>query len=222
MKFNLNLAIVILLVSSCSITKMRYSRGFNTNFELCLKKDKTEVQELKANKAVKKQHKTATTVTLTETQAPTNTTTAEGIANNEPNTADVVTTVKKTSQPKLAKALLKPIQAVKNKLTAKQQEEGPMEPNVKLGAFLFYTSWAITLITSLAAIALSEVLVTILSLAFLAGFVLCVVGRQRIKRSDYAYSGMGLATSVIILFLIQLFLLLIYLMLIILLVAIFI
>lgn len=75
----------------------------------------------------------------------------------------------------------------------------PVEPTVRMAAYLFYGGIIASFIPYINFIAY---------LAMTAGFILAIIGLRNLKLSDYAYRGYGLALSIVILYLLGLILML--------------
>lgn len=87
----------------------------------------------------------------------------------------------------------------------------PIEPNVRIAAWLYYGGLAVSYLLG----SMSAAVSAIAGIAVLAGFVLAWVGLSNIRDSGGAYRGKGIAISIIVLTIISI----IYLMLLILLLA---
>jgi hypothetical protein len=206
MKNTVKLCVVILLItmSSCGvITKARYGNGLKLNVEFNgfkREKQKEKTTTIRVSRKDKALEKTVEKETLTEvvdtaiSMVPSVSASIEKIADEEKNK------VSKTK--KFFNGAKKVIKAEVAKVVAqkpnKRNGEGPMEPNTLVAAILFYGSIVLQVALSFSEFAFIPGLSTVLSLCVLAGFILAIVGLHKHKRSDYAYSGYGLALSIVI------------------------
>lgn len=86
-----------------------------------------------------------------------------------------------------------------------QNYRPPIEPNVKIGAILFYGGILTNIFLSgVSSAVAANVLGIIVSIAILLGFILSWIGLSNIRDSGGAFRGKGIAISVIILFILGL------------------
>lgn len=194
-------AVFILVLTSCgTLTPMRYSRGFKSNFEFGLGKKENKLERQVAVKAVKKQPlitgKSENTILTDDVLAnKVSDFSVQTVIEKDKTTVPINTRKKKLTL--INKRIKSPLVQLNN-IVHTTDESRPMEPNVKWAAISFFGGILLTYVIPYA------------SLLTLLGFILAIVGKGKIKQSNYAYSGEGLATAIIIIYILALILTLFY------------
>jgi hypothetical protein len=186
----------IVLLSSCgSLTKMRYSRGFKSNFEFRSGKKEGEKERLTAARAVKKQGREKVYIAsqkqpeIVTVDPGSNENLGPGAMNNVTEAAHKLKLrIKKTEDASIPDII------AKNKTGDASKDYGrPVEPNSQWAGILF-----------LGGILFTFLFAGIGFILMLVAFVLAIIGIHKINQSGGLFGGLVIDILVIILFLVYL------------------
>ncbi len=198
---------LVLLLGSCGvISKTRYGNGLKLNIETNLfSKGEDQTEKTKQKHVPRKRISIKPVVAspvkpvlddklpgeVSEVYTPVN------------DSAVQVDPVEKARQPlkqgfgKVKEVVIQKVKQVAPLMPNDKDYRGdPMEPNSLAAGILFYGAVLISILGT--SLMLPEAFFTILPLAVIAGFILAFIALHKHKISGYAYSGYGLALSIVI------------------------
>lgn len=204
-KFSLLFA-AIMLLSSCGIlTRTRYGNGLKLNLGSGLKKEQPSTASVKKEKKTAKlQFRPVFEESIPDQVSDTFKTEAAGTSGlmkqNEKSKPRKLPVAKGSRFEKyLAKSQKHREKEAETMSPGVRDYRAPMEPNVKIGAILFYGSLIGSYLIQVTS-DIATVLGPLMGLAMLIGFILAWIGLSNIRDSGGAYRGKGVAISIIVLF----------------------